>query len=84
MYTVQRNIPMLFGIFDMIGAFFLVKYLAKSNVLGLLALTMVAFSSGDAARTSALVYRGDGFITIFLIVALILILKGLDLESKRK
>lgn len=83
-YTVQRNIPMLFGIFDMIGAFFLVKYLAKSNVLGLLALTMVAFSSGDAARTSALVYRGDGFITIFLIVALILILKGLDLESKRK
>ncbi len=70
-YTVMRLVPILFGILDAIGAYYIVKYFAKSRVLGFLALFLVAVSSGDIARTAALVYRGDGFITSFVILSLI-------------
>ncbi|MEM0147936.1 MAG: hypothetical protein QW139_02865 [Candidatus Micrarchaeaceae archaeon] len=82
-YNIERYIPIMFGVLDMIGAYFLAKKLAGSNMLGLLGMFFVAISSGDIARTSALVYRGDGFITIFLIVALLLLLKAFD-STKRK
>ncbi len=77
-YTIMRYIPVLFGMLDALGAFFIAKYLAKSDILGLLAAFFVAISNGDIARTAALVYRGDGFSTIFVIVALILLIKGLQ------
>lgn len=84
-YTIERVIPVFFGVLDMLGAFLVVRYLSKSNVLGLLSMFMVAISSGDTARTTALVYRGDGFITIFLILAIFFIFKGIesiDMEKK--
>ncbi len=80
---VMRLIPILFGLLDAIGAFFLVMYLFRSRMLGLLAMFMVAVSSGDIARTGALVYRGDGFITIFMIVSLILLAKAFRKERMR-
>ncbi len=75
-YTIMRLIPVLFGMLDALGAFFLARYLVRSDVLGLLAAFFVATSNGDIARTAALVYRGDGFSTIFVIVAMILLVKG--------
>ncbi len=75
-YTTMRYIPLLFGVLDAIGAYFLVRHLAKNNMLGLLAMFFVSISSGDIARTSALVYRGDGFATIFVIIAILFFIKS--------
>ena len=83
-YTVMRLIPVFFGILDIIGVFFLAKYLSKSNVLGLLAAFFIAVSSGNISRTAALVYRGDGFISIFMILALILLIKVFYTESRKR
>ncbi len=83
-YTVMRLIPILFGILDMIGAFYLVRYLSKDKFLGLLAFLFVGFSMGDAARTSGGIYRGDGFVTIFLILALILLLEAFKSTGKKR
>ncbi len=48
-------------------------------------LFFVAISSGDVARTAALVYRGDGFITSFMILALIFFVAVFRQETwKRK
>ena len=83
-YTVMRLIPVFFGVLDIIGVFFLAKYLSKSNALGLLAAFFIAISSGNISRTAALVYRGDGFISIFMILALILMIKVFYAESRRR
>ncbi len=83
-YTIMRFIPILFGLFDIIGAYFLVKYLSKDRMLGILAMLLVALSGGDEARTSALVYRGDGFVTIFLIIALIFLIEVFKRQSKKQ
>ena len=83
-YTVMRLVPVLFAIFDIIGAYFLSRYLSKDKFFGLLVMALVALSMGDAARTSALIYRGDGFITIFLIMALIFLIEIFRQEDKNK
>ena len=70
-YDVMRLVPVLFGIFDVIGAYFLARMITKDKLFGILSMLFVALSMGDAARTSALIYRGDGFVTIFLIIALV-------------
>jgi asparagine N-glycosylation enzyme membrane subunit Stt3 len=80
-YTIMRLVPILFGMLDAIGAYFLSRELSRSRVLGLLAMTFVAISSGDIARTAALVYRGDGFVTIFLITSLLLALKSVNAKK---
>ena len=72
-YDVMRLVPLLFAIFDVLGAYYLSRFLSKDKLLGLLVMAMVALSAGDAARTSALIYRGDGFVTAFLLLSLIFI-----------
>ncbi len=83
-YTVMRLVPLLFGLFDVFGAYYLARYLSKNRLFGVLVMLFVALSLGDAARTSALIYRGDGFVTIFLIVALIFFIKVLKEENLNK
>ncbi len=86
-YNIMRLIPVLFGIFDVIGAYFISRLISKDKVFGMLSMLFVALSMGDAARTSALIYRGDGFVTIFLIISLafaVMILKADDSEKKEK
>ena len=83
-YTVMRLVPILFGVLDAIGAYYIVRYFAKSRVLGFLAMFFVAISSGDIARTAALVYRGDGFITSFMILSLIFFIAVFRAKSFRK
>ncbi len=70
-YDVMRLVPVLFGIFDVLGAYLLSRMITKDKLFGILSMLFVALSMGDAARTSALIYRGDGFVTIFLILALV-------------
>jgi asparagine N-glycosylation enzyme membrane subunit Stt3 len=85
-YDVMRLVPVLFGIFDVIGAYLLSRMITKDKLFGILSMLFVALSMGDAARTSALIYRGDGFVTIFLIIALIfaaLIMKEPSEEKHR-
>ena len=85
-YDVMRLVPVLFGIFDVIGAYLLARMITKDKLFGILSMLFVALSMGDAARTSALIYRGDGFVTIFLIIALIfaaLIMKEPSEEKHR-
>ena len=77
-YTVMRLVPLLFALFDVVGAYYLSRFISKDKFFGLLVMALVALSSGDAARTSALIYRGDGFVTIFLIVSLIFAIKIFD------
>ncbi len=83
-YTVMRLIPVLFGIFDVIGAYYLSRFISKDKLFGLLVMALVALSAGDAARTSALIYRGDGFVTIFLIIALVMSLTIFKKEKRNE
>ena len=83
-YTVMRLVPILFGIFDVLGAYLLARYLSKNRLFLLLVMLFVALSLGDAARTSALIYRGDGFVTIFLIIALFYLVKTLKEDALKK
>ncbi len=82
-YTVMRLVPLLFGILDVIGAYFIAGLITKDKRFGLLAMLFVALSGGDEARTSALIYRGDGFVTIFLLIAIVFMVKVFRSDSNR-
>ncbi len=81
---VMRTVSIFFGILDAILAYLLVRYMAKSRFLGLLAMFFVAANSGNIARTAGGVYRGDTFITFFAMAALIFMLMALNEEDKNK
>jgi asparagine N-glycosylation enzyme membrane subunit Stt3 len=72
---IMRWMPIIFGMAYAILAYFIAKYISNSKVLGLLAMLFVSISSGGIARTAGGVYRGDSFISLFLLVALLLMLK---------
>ncbi len=76
--TVMRWVPMLFGIFYALLAYVLAKQLANSRAIGLIAMFLVSVSSGNIARTAGTVYRGDSFISLFIMLALILMIKCFD------
>jgi len=83
-YDVIRLVPVLFAIFDLIGTYFLIREFNKDKVFGLLGMLFVGLSMGDAARTSATVYRGDGFVTLFVILGLLFMIRTFKAEGKRK
>jgi asparagine N-glycosylation enzyme membrane subunit Stt3 len=73
--TVMRWMPILFGVLYTILAYYLAKTVSNSKALGLIAMLLVSVSSGNIARTAGTVYRGDSFITLFVMLALLLMLK---------
>lgn len=84
-YNIMRYIPLLFGLLDVIGVYFLVQYLSKSKLLGIIAMFMVAAVPANFSVTAALVYRGDIFISIFAIASAILFIKSANnLVLKKK
>ncbi len=83
-YTVMRDIPVLFALFDMFGAYYLSRFMSRDKLFGALVIALVGLSLGDAARTSALIYRGDGFVAIFLILSLIFFLEIFRSASRNK
>jgi asparagine N-glycosylation enzyme membrane subunit Stt3 len=82
--TIMRWLPILFGILEIILAYFIAKELSDSRLCGLLAMFFVAVSAGDIARTAALVYRGDTFIAVPLMLALLIMIKGMRLQSAKR
>jgi asparagine N-glycosylation enzyme membrane subunit Stt3 len=80
--TIMRWMPIFFGVLYAILAYFLAQYLTKSKALGLLAMLFVSISSGNIARTAGTVYRGDSFITFFILIALLLMLKCFEERKK--
>ncbi len=80
-YDIMRTIAILFGIVDAVLAYYFVKYMANSKMLGLLAMFFVATSSGNIARTAGGIFRGDSFISAFVLIALIAMLKVLNENS---
>ena len=84
-YTIMRLIAPFFGVLDIIGVFFLMRYFSKSSFLALLGAFFIAISAGNIARTAALVYRGDGFISIFMLITIAFVLMSYRAEdTKRK
>ncbi|MGC8537832.1 MAG: hypothetical protein ACP5MZ_02505 [Candidatus Micrarchaeia archaeon] len=79
-YDIERGVPVVFGLLDIIATYFIVKRIVNSKYLAVVAMALVAASGGDIARTAALVYRGDGFITIFLLIALLFIFEALRVD----
>lgn len=83
-YTVMRFIPMLFAVLDIIGVYYLVRYFNKDRFFGILTAFLIAVNGGNIARTAVAVYRGDGFVSIFIILSLIFLLKTIRTESRNK
>ncbi|MGI0141613.1 MAG: STT3 domain-containing protein [Candidatus Micrarchaeales archaeon] len=83
-YTIERLIPVAYAVGDLIGTYFLIKEFNKDRMFALLGMLFVGLSMGDAARTSATVYRGDGFVTLFVIIALIFLIKTFKAQTKNK
>ncbi|MDE1869328.1 MAG: hypothetical protein KGH60_05200 [Candidatus Micrarchaeota archaeon] len=78
---VMRNLPVLFGLIYMVLAYFLAKGLSNSRTLGIISMAFVGISSGNIARTAATVYRGDTFISLFILVALLFLFKAFKSET---
>jgi|GEM_PF-1841199 len=81
---IMRSMGVVFGILDAIAAYFLVKYLSKSRLLGLLSMLFVSLSSGNIARTAALIYRGDVWVSFFIMLALIMLFVIINQNDKKK
>jgi len=82
-YTIMRLLPVVFGVLEVIVAYYIGREVINKRGAGLLAAFFVAVSSGNVARTAALVYRGDSFITPFLMLALLFGLKALKGKLSR-
>ncbi|MDE1850161.1 MAG: hypothetical protein KGI00_05560, partial [Candidatus Micrarchaeota archaeon] len=82
-YTVMRLVPIFFGVLTILGTYLLSRRLSKNSWFGLLVLFLAAVSIGSLSRTSGTEYRGDSFISPFLLVSLYLMLKGVEGEGKR-
>lgn len=83
-YTVMRLVPVFFALLDMFGAYLLSRYLSRDKMFGILVIAFVGFSMGNAARTSALIYRGDSFVSFFLMAALILLIEMFRQEGRNR
>ncbi len=81
---VMRYMAIVAGIGTALLCYVLVQHMSKSRVLGLLAMFFVACSSGNIARTAGTVYRGDTFVMIFVLLALIFLLKGFEASDMKK
>ncbi len=80
--TVMRLMPILFAVLEMILAFLIAKQISRSNALGILAMALIAFSSGNIARTAGTVYRGDSFVSLFLMVSLFFVIAALKRDRR--
>ncbi|MGC8651667.1 MAG: STT3 domain-containing protein [Candidatus Micrarchaeia archaeon] len=74
---IMRIMPIVFALLEIITAYYLTRFIVDSRLAGLLAMFFIAVSSGNIARTAALVYRGDSFISLFLMLALLFMLMAL-------
>lgn len=81
---IMRYLPVFVGIVEVVLAYFLAKELSDSRLCGVLAMLFVGVSAGNIARTAALVYRGDTFIGVPLMLSLLIMLKGLKQKGQTR
>ena len=72
-YQFLRIIPLLYAALQFILFYIFVGKITQNRKFQLLALFLFVFSVANLARTSALTYRGDGFLGVFLLASLILV-----------
>lgn len=82
--TIMRILPLLVALLEMVGVFFIIKYIFKNNWIGLLAMFFLAVSIANIARTGALVYRGDTFISLILIFSILFTIIALSEKDRRR
>jgi hypothetical protein len=82
--AIMRYLPVFVAIIEVLLAYLIAKELSNSRLCGLLGMFFIAISAGNIARTAALVYRGDTFIGIPIMLAIFLMLKGLKLKDTKK
>jgi asparagine N-glycosylation enzyme membrane subunit Stt3 len=83
-YDIQRLMPVVFGVLDVLLAYLLSRYWSRDRFFGLLVMALIALNMGNAARTSALIYRGDSFVTAFLLAALIATVAIFRTEDRKR
>jgi asparagine N-glycosylation enzyme membrane subunit Stt3 len=81
LYSFLRIIPLFYVILEFILFYIFAGQLIKNSKFQLLALFLLVFSISNISRTSALTYRGDGFIGMFFLASLILL--ALAYKSKK-
>jgi asparagine N-glycosylation enzyme membrane subunit Stt3 len=82
-YTIMRWMPIIFGVLEAITGYFLVKHLSNSKALGLITMALIALSSGNIARTAGTVYRGDSFVSLFVMLGLLFMLKAYSSKDRK-
>ena len=83
-YTIMRLIPVAYALLDMLFAYILSRYVSRDKLFGSLVILFIALSMGNAARTSALIYRGDSFAPLFLLIALILLIEVFKQDDRNR
>lgn len=83
-YTVMRVIPILFGLLGVLGTYLISLKWRKNRWLALLAAFFIAVSVGNLGRTSAIIYRGDSFINVFILFSLLFLVKSFEEEEFRR
>ncbi len=83
-YDIFRLMPVVFALIDIVLAYWLARYWSKDRLFGLLVMLLIALNMGNAARTSALIYRGDSFVTAYLLLAMIFTLKLFGSDTKKE
>ena len=76
--TVMRLLPLLVTIIEMALAYLIAKRMSNSRAFGIAAMFFIAVSSGNIARTGALIYRGDTFISMIIMAAIYLFIRVYD------
>lgn len=83
-YTVMTYSAIGAGAVIAALSYLLAKRISNSRALGLLAFFFVATSSGNIARTAGTVFRGDTFVSIFVLAGLLALLEIYKAKTDRQ
>ena len=82
--VIMRWLPIAFGVIYAMLAYLLARKLTKSRMVGLLAMFLVSVSSGNIARTAGTIFRGDSFITLPIMVALLFMIMAYEADNRMR
>ena len=82
--SVMRWLPIIFALLEIVSMYFIARQLSNSKAFGLLAMALLAVNSGNIARTAGTVFRGDSFVSLFLMVSIVLMLMAYNSQSRKR
>jgi len=68
-------LPLIFGLLEIIAVYWFSKELINDSRFALLASFFLAISNANIARTDAFMFRGDSFVSLFVIISLLILIK---------